>query len=311
MKKPVIGLALGSGAARGWSHIGVLEALGEAGIRPDVIAGCSMGAFVGAAYLAGRLEALGDFARKLGWRDVVRLLDVSFSGGGAIEGRLIERLMDELGIAGNIENFDRPFATIATDYHSGMEEWITEGPVGKAVRASIAMPGVIAPARIGNNWYVDGGLVNPVPVSTCRALGATFIIAVNLNGELVGRHPVREIPDDGSDIRKAIVEQAVAALPAGLGNGIARAASELLKPKVARPGYFDVIATSINIMQDRITRSRLAGEPPNALIVPRLGQMGPFDFERAVPTIEEGRESTRAALPEIKRYLGEEARARS
>ncbi len=310
MKTPVIGLALGSGAARGWSHIGVLEALGEAGIRPDVIAGCSMGAFVGAAYLAGRLEALTDWAGKLGWRDMVRLLDISFSGGGAIEGRLIEKLMEELGITGNIEDFERPFATIATDYHSGLEEWITKGPVGKAVRASIAMPGVVAPARIGKTWYVDGGLVNPVPVSTCRALGATFIIAVNLNGDLIGRHPVRERPDNGSDIRKAIVEQAVAALPAGLGNGIARAASDLLKPKVARPGYFDVVATSINIMQDRITRSRLAGEPPNALIVPRLGDMGPFDFDRAVTTIEEGRVSARAALPEIKRYLGEETLAR-
>ncbi|MCC0031366.1 MAG: patatin-like phospholipase family protein [Brucellaceae bacterium] len=302
---PMIGLALGSGAARGWSHIGVIEELEKAGIRPDIVTGCSMGALVGAAYVTGRLEALAEWATKLEWTGIVGMLDVSFAGGGAIAGENVERLMDRLGITGDIDAFDRPFAAVATNYHTGAEEWLTTGPVGKAIRASISLPGVFAPARIGDDWFVDGGLVNPVPVSTCRALGARFIIAVNLNGELIGRYPVRQPARKSTEIRDAIVKQATTSLPPGIGQGIARAAGDLLKPSEPRPGYFDVLATSINIMQDRITRARLAGEPPDAMIVPRLGEMGAFDFDWAKSAIEEGRLATRAALPEIRRYLGE------
>lgn len=304
---PMIGLALGSGAARGWSHIGVLQELERAGIRPGVVTGCSIGAFVGAAYMAGRLEALTEWAMKLEWTGVASLLDVSFSGGGVIKGDHIERLMGQLGITGDIAAFDRPFAAVATNYDTGMEEWLTSGPVEKAVRASISLPGVLAPARVDGAWLVDGGLVNPVPVSTCRALGARFIIAVNLNGELIGRHPVREPDRTSLEIRDAIVKQATTNLPPSIGNGIARVAGDLLKPSEPRPGYFDVLATSINIMQDRITRARLAGEPPDALISPRLGDMNPFDFDEAALAIEEGRLAARAALPEIMRHLGEES----
>ena len=306
MSKPVIGLALGSGAARGFSHIGILQVLDEEGIRPDVIAGCSIGAFVGAAYLTGRLDRLHDWAQALTWREVARLLDVSLKGGGLFAGAPIERLMETLGISGNIEDFDRPFATVATDYVTGREEWLREGPVGKAIRASISIPGILTPVELDGEWFVDGGLVNPVPVSTCRALGANVIIAVNLNGDLVGRRKPPARSDTANSGREEMVEQAVQVLPAGWRQGTARAVQEFLTPEPARPGYFDVLANSINIMQDRITRSRLAGEPPHVMVVPRLAAMGPFDFDQASMAIKEGRERARFALPEIRRALSAE-----
>ena len=305
MSKPTIGLALGSGAARGWSHIGIIETLEADGIRPDIVAGCSIGAFVGAAYLTGRLDALKSWAQGLNWQGVVRLLDVSLGSGGPIAGELIERLMDDLGIKGNIEDLERPFASIATNYRTGLEEWHRNGPISEAVRASISLPGVLAPFKIGGDWFVDGGLVNPVPVSACRAMGADFVIAVNLNGDLVGSHPTGSKRNAKNErAQSELVEQAIAALPESWRNNMSSALSELLKPKPATPSYFEVIANSINIMQDRITRSRLAGEPPHVMIAPRLNDMDIFDFDNAGPAIEEGRIRARFALPEIRRGLG-------
>ena len=190
MTKPVIGLALGSGAARGWSHIGIIEVLEEEGIRADVVTGCSIGAFVGAALVTGRMQQLHEWAIALDWRNIAGMIDIAFKGGGLIEGRHIERLMETLEITGNIEDIETAFATVATDFVTGREEWHRSGPIGKAVRASISLPGIFAPVNIDGEWFVDGGLVNPVPISTCRALGANLIIAVNLNGDLLGRRSV-------------------------------------------------------------------------------------------------------------------------
>ena len=303
MTKPVLGLALGSGGSRGFSHIGVIEVLEEEGLRPDVVAGCSIGAMVGAAYLTGRLMDLCDWAEALTWREAAGLLDISLTGGGLFAGELIERHMDVLGIIGNIEDLDTPFATVATNYLTGLEQCHREGPIGMAVRASMSIPGMLTPAKLGDNWFVDGGLVNPIPVSNCWALGATFVIAVNLNGSLVGN---RELPGDVSKTsggRGEMLEHAVTVLPASWREGRTGAVHEFLKPGPAKPGYFEVLANSINIMQDHITRSSLAKEPPHVMIEPRLGSMGPFDFDQAKMAIEEGRKCTRDALPEIRRSL--------
>src|SRR5215468_2965682 len=194
MGNPRIGLALGSGAARGWSHIGVIEGLAEAGIEPEVVCGCSIGALVGAAYVAGELPALKDFAQSLTWREIARMLDVRLSGGGLIGGHDIVAFLRKLKISAPITSYSRPFAAIATDLETGREIWLREGPIEEAVRASISIPGILSPARHGHSWLVDGGLVNPVPVSICRALGADVVIAVNLNGDLVGGR----IGDDGN-----------------------------------------------------------------------------------------------------------------
>lgn len=303
MSKPVIGLALGSGAARGWSHIGVIETLEAEGISADVIAGCSMGAFVGAAYLTGRLPQLRDWAQAARWPEITGLIDVSLNGSGLIEGKLIGRLMQDLGIVGRIEDQQKKFACIATDYLTGHEEWLMQGEIADAVRASISLPGIFSPAKIGSEWFVDGGLVNPVPVSTCRALGANFIIAVNLNGSLVGRRQLPQKRPEKDAGWADFLTRSLASVPKTWRDGAIRAASEFLSPKPSRPGYFDVLANSINIMQDRITRSRLAGEPPHVLITPRLANMGIFDFDKASLSIEEGRSCARYALPEIKRQL--------
>lgn len=301
--KPVIGLALGSGAARGWSHIGVLEVLVEEGIEPDVIAGCSMGGFVGAAFLTGGLPRLRQWAEALNFSGFVRRLDFSPSSGGIIAGKLIERLMDELGIQGDIETLPKPFATVATDYITGREVWHRSGPVGEAVRASIAIPGVLAPYRIGDTWFVDGGLVNPVPVSLCRALGASVIIAVNLNGDLVGRRGRKETVAPSAETRNELIERVIGSLPATWREGTSRVIQEVLSPGPETPSYFDVLANSINIMQDRITRSRMAGEPPHVIVMPQLLGMGPFQFDQAARAIEEGRASARHAMPQIRHAL--------
>ena len=302
MKKPVIGLALGSGAAKGWSQIGILEVLDAQGIKAEIVAGTSVGSFIGAAYASGKMAELHDWALSLRWRDVATMFDVSLDGGGLIEGSKILKQMDELGVAGPIEELPIPFAAVATDYLTGREAWFSSGEIKSAVRASIALPGVLSPHLIDDVWYVDGGLVNPVPISTCRALGADFIVAVNLNGDLVGRRsaPTREHPQSGlSDA----LEKSMAALPGSWREGAVKTVEEFLAPRPQKPGYFDILANSINIMQDKITRSRLAGEPPHVLITPRLGSMGIFDFDDAEAAIEEGRRCARHALPEIKYQL--------
>src|SRR6266853_670483 len=172
MTRPRIGLALGSGSARGWAHIGVIDSLIEAGIEPDVVCGTSIGALVGAAYVAGQLGPLRKFAETATWRQIIRLTDVRPSGGGLINGRQVVSFLHQLGIDQPIESYARPYAAVATDLATGREIWLQSGPIHEAVRASIALPGILSPARIDGKWLVDGGLSNPIPVSVCRALGA-------------------------------------------------------------------------------------------------------------------------------------------
>lgn len=305
MTRPRIGLALGSGSARGWSHIGVIDALAEAGIEPDIVCGTSIGSLVGAAYVAGQLAALRQWATAATWREIVGLMDVRLSGGGLIDGKQIVAFLKGLGIDGPIESCPKKYAAVATDLATGREIWLQSGPILDAVRASIALPGIISPARIGDHWLVDGGLANPVPVSVCRALGADVIIAVNLNGDLVGRRFDSEpsaaamrppIPNDHLDrilrqLPEAFREQAIQMIPR-------------LSPRgPSTPGYFDVIANSINIMQDQITRTRLAGEPPHVMLVPRLRNIGLLEFNRANEAIAEGRACVEHALPMLQRYV--------
>ena len=185
MTRPRIGLALGSGSARGWAHIGVIDSLIEAGIEPDVVCGTSIGALVGAAYIAGQLGPLRQWAETATWRKILRLTDVRLSGGGLINGRQVVSYLQQIGIDQPIESYARKYAAVATDLATGREIWLQSGPIHEAVRASIALPGILSPARIDGRWLVDGGLSNPIPVSVCRALGADVIIAVNLNGDLL------------------------------------------------------------------------------------------------------------------------------
>jgi NTE family protein len=283
-----IGLALGSGSARGWAHIGVIRALESAGIAPDIVCGTSVGALVGAAYAAGAIEQLQPWVERLSWQTVVGLLDVRVSG-GLIEGsRLVEFFRERFADRG-IAQLPKAFGCVATDLASGREVWLREGPVIEAVRASIALPGLLTPAVQDGRLLVDGGLVNPVPVSLCRAMGADIVIAVDLNWDLVGRR--HKIAND-------------AAAPQGAGAGLLDAVLAKFRGAGAAgagetPSMLDVLTTSLNIMQVRITQSRLAGEPADVVIRPRLSGIAAMDYHRGAAAIAEGERAGGQALPLI------------
>jgi NTE family protein len=297
--QPVIGLALGGGAARGWAHIGVIRTLQEAGIDPGVVAGTSIGALVGAAYVAGQLDRLQAWVESLTWQNVVALLDPTMAG-GLIKG---EKLMDFFRSRFediDIEKLSKPYGAVATEFASGREIWLREGSLIEAVRASIALPGLFTPVAREDILLVDGGLVNPVPVSLCRALGADIVIAVDLNSDLVGRRMRK--PERTT--RNSAAPAAVSAPGAML--GLLQAGIDAWrggKSVSGMPSLIDIITGSINIMQVRITRSRLAGDPAEVMISPRLAQLALMDFHRAAPAVEEGRKAAGIALPHLKHLL--------
>ncbi len=300
-KRPRIGVALGSGAARGWAEIGVLEGLAALGVVPEVVAGTSIGALVGAAFVTGKLAALKTRMENFGRRDVAAMVDVQLMTGGLIEGRRIEKFLDSLGITGSIESQSSHFAAVATDLASGREIWLQQGPIGRAVRASIAMPGILSPARYDDRWLIDGGLANPVPVSLARALGADIVIAVDLNSNLVGRRFRGPDPDPTA---WTAAPSAAAQVPQWLMDAVSPVLQRLLERGRDHPSYFEVLANSLNIMQDRITRTRLAGDPPDVLLSPRLAEFSWLDFHRANEAIAEGLACVRAAEPTIRRACG-------
>lgn len=322
IQNPVIGLALGSGSARGWSHIGVIQELEAMGIRPQVVAGTSIGALVGAVYVAGQLDDLAEWVRKLTVRDVVGLMDFTFSG-GVVRGEKLFGSFNARHANPNIEDLEQRYASVCTDMKTGREIWITEGPVLTAARASCALPGVFSPVKHRERWMLDGGLVNPVPVSAARALGADVVIAVNLNAQLVGAHlsrASRQLVESEVDAESAVeeavasTEQALsaAATPPEPTDGKARPSQsrgfwqrvigyfESSDPE--HPGLFDVVASSINIMQDRITRSRMAGDPPEITLIPLLEDYALMDFHRAEQAIEEGRDLVRRHEAELRAW---------
>jgi NTE family protein len=302
-----IGLALGGGSARGWAHIGVLRALNAAGIYPDIIAGTSIGAVVGGCYVAGELGALEQFARDLTRRKVLGFLDFNFSGSGLINGqRLCDTLDGRLkGIA--IEEMSKRFVAVATEIGTGHEIWLSRGRLVDAMRASYALPGIFRPVAINGRWLFDGALVNPIPVSVCRALGARYVIAVSLASDTCGRGTVvphlegapSQVPDlpeiaepetgviarNGRAMKKLLQRQLFGRSDQGPGNG---------------PGISRVMMEAFNIVQDRIARSRLAGDPPDVIIQPRMPAFGLFDFHRAEALIECGLAATRREIEDIK-----------
>jgi NTE family protein len=292
--RPTIGLALGGGAARGFAHIGVIRTLAAKGIKPDVICGTSIGAVVGGALASDRLDVLEAWARSLSKRRVLGYLDVSLGGSGLITGARLAARLDEALADIAIEDLPVRFAAIATEIGTGHEIWLTRGRLSDALRASYTLPGIFAPVRLGGRWLVDGALVNPVPVAAARALGARLVVAVNLNAELFGRGTT--IASHGSDESDALRKTF------GQRRGLRRmlGAEWEMKRQVlgapGSPGLLTVMSEAFNIMQDRITRARLAGDPPDVLIQPRLGTVGLFDFHRADETIALGAEAAERAI---------------
>ena len=272
-----IGLALGSGVARGWAHLGVLKALDRLGLFPDIVAGSSIGALVGGFYLAGHAEALEEWARGLTTMKMLRYLKLPLNGGMVSGSKLFSEAESYLGDLA-IEDMKRPFVAVATDLWTGHEIWLRNGSTVSAMRASLSLPGVFKPTRVDGRWLVDGALVNPVPVSVCRALGAQMVIAVNLNADIMGKlHEADKLQNGNGDH--------AGKSPSSFHHG--------------EPSTFNVMVTSLNIIQDRIARSRLAGDPPDVSINPRIGHVGLLEFDRADDLIRAGEQAVERAMPEI------------
>lgn len=296
--RPSIGLALGGGAARGFAHIGVIRALAAQGIVPDVIVGTSIGAVVGGCYAAGQLDNFEAWARDLKVRSIFSYLDISLSGSGLISGNHLAARLNETLPDTRIEDLPIRFAAIATEFNTGHEIWLTRGRLADAMRASYALPGIFPPVSVGGRWLVDGALVNPVPVSAARALGARLVIAVNLNADLFGRGTI--IADHGSNAEddEVAAEQARSHGLRAMFSGRPSWRRQLFGSR-GRPGIPTVMVEAFNVMQDRITRSRLAGDPPDVLISPRLGKIGWFDFHRGNDAIAVGVDAAEKALAGI------------
>lgn len=297
---PKIGLALGSGASRGWSHIGVIKALLREGIKPDVICGASVGAMIGAAYLAGNLEKLEEWVLGSTRTDVLRFFKIKFSQSGFVDNERFDWFLHNYIAAQDmqIEDLPRPFAAVSTNLDSGREVWLTKGGLAAGVRASMALPGLYSSVQIDHQWLVDGGLVNPVPVTTCQALGAQVVIAVNLNSDIIGKRNNKSEP--ASPETEGVLRNL---------KQTARDYSSSLfashEKEDETPSTFYSITNSISIVQDRITRSRLAGDPADVLIKPRLSHIGMLDFHMAAEAIEEGENCVNKLLGEIREVAGQ------
>lgn len=294
-RKLRVGLALGSGSARGWAHVGVIRVLEQAGIRPDMVCGTSIGALVGAAYAADELENFEKWLGGLGIKEVLSLMDVRMNG-GMIKGERLMEFFRRSFIDRPIEELAIPFAAVATALHSGTEVWLREGSTIEAVRASIALPGLFIPVVYDGRILVDGALVNPVPVSLARAMGADIVIAVDLNSSrLARRFPDESVTEPPSEV----VSEWKHRLKNNLGAFIPQRKES--EPKL--PSIMEVISSSLNIMQERISRSRMSGDPPDVIVTPRLAQLGLLDYHRSTEAIAEGRRAMEAALPDLEAIM--------
>ncbi len=295
--KPPIGLALGSGMARGFAHIGVMKGLVKHGIEPTIVAGTSIGAVVGGSYLAGKLDDFEDWARSLTRRNIFKYMDFRVRSAGLIGGDRLRGMMDEHFGDLMIEELPHPFIAIATDILTGHEVWLRKGNFSDAVMASFALPGVFPPVEYNHRTLIDGALVNPVPVSACLAMGSRLTIAVDLNSDMIGKAAK---PGQGY--------QTIAGFDVFDSNEVDPEDQKLLKRGLTKrlfrresnsPSLFGVMVSSLNIIQDRLTRSRLAGDPPDVHIKPRIGHIGLLEFEKAEEMIIEGEAAVDRALPKI------------
>ena len=293
-----IGLALGGGLARGFAHIGVLKTLNKNGIYPGIVAGTSIGALVGGAYLTGKLDELEEWALSLNRFKIFSLLDLKVRSPGLIGGDRLEKIMESHLSDIKIEDLPHPFIAIASDLITGHEVWLRDGSLSQAIQASYALPGVFPPVERNHRHLVDGALVNPVPVSVCQAFGSRLTIAIDLHGDLIGKtvKPGQKYQTvagfdmfDDKDVPKEEQKMFKA-------SGFAR---RLFRRDKEKPSLFGVMVSSLGIIQDRLTRSRLAGDPPDVHIKPSIGHIGLLEFERAEELIQLGVEAAEKALPEI------------
>ncbi|MFT6988554.1 MAG: NTE family protein [Paraglaciecola sp.] len=335
-----IGLALGSGAARGWAHIGVIQALEEMGVEIDIVSGCSIGSYVGASYASGKLPELAEWVESLTEWQVFALMGVGFHKGGLVSGLKVFKALQENFSFEKFEELNKPFAAVATDLYSGREVNFMDGSVIEAVKASCAIPGLFPPLLFENRWLVDGGVVNPVPVNMCRMLGADVVIAVNLSADFRPQSLVNNPIDHGNNQKKTtdffkrsqqqiqqwfkksedpetiekeliasdefLTEECLEILePVNVepqnSEGVT---GEELRVVPPAPSIINAMTGSLDILSARVTRSRLAGDPPDILIEPQLKDFGMMEFYRATELIEHGRASVHRIADQIKYQLG-------
>lgn len=299
---PKIGLALGAGVARGFAHIGVIRALRRHGIKPDLVAGTSIGALAGGCYLSKKLDEFEEWALSLNRRKLFGYLDFSIRSSGLITGQKFAQVIEEHMKGIQIQDLPHPYVAVATDLNSGHEVWIRRGPLVDAMRASFSLPGIFPPVELMGHQLIDGALVNPAPVSVCRALGAKVTIAVDLNADLIGKAKKpgqnyqtvmgfdifndRDVPKEDQSIFEKF-----------------NITKKLFKREEGKPSTFGVMFSSFNIIMDRVTRSRLAGDPPDIHIKPLVGHIGMLEVEKAKELIEEGEAAVERILPDIKMAL--------
>jgi NTE family protein len=299
-QRPSIGLALGGGVARGWAHIGAVQRLDELGIRPDVVAGTSVGALVGGFWLAGHLPALETWARALTKTRMLTYVDFMLTGSGLMGGKRLQKTMLQYLGDTTIEDLPSRFVAVTSELATGHETWLRSGNLAETLEAAYALPGVFPPRAIDGRWLIDGALINPLPISVCRAFGARLVIAVGLHADAFGRASVQrrekfENPElhDGEAIAKAakanIAEKTVL--------------RRLFRASGPTPGLGTVMLASFNIIMDRITRSRLAGDPADVLILPQVGHIQLLDFDKADELIALGRDAVDEAMPSIENAI--------
>ncbi len=295
-----LGLALGTGGARGWAHVGVLQALRDMGIRPDVVAGTSMGALVGAVWAADCLDEMETWARAQTRTDILRFMDFSFSGGGLMRGTAVMRVLTDLGVPATFEELPNPLLVVATDMSTGREVWFQNGPLHDAVRGSVSIPGVLSPYWHHNKWLLDGGLTNPVPTSACRALGADITIAVNPNAKpenALWKSPAAEEGVWDDFIQKGILSRIVSPL-----QGFWPDTQDTSDPVPVPPNYAEVVSVSIDIMTEFVRKARAATDPPNMTLNVDLNSISLLEMHRAGEAIDAGRrlvESHHAAIKDL------------
>ncbi len=305
-----IGLALGSGAARGWAHIGIIKALEELGVKIDIVSGCSIGAYVGAAYTSNRLDGLSDWACSLTEWQVLSLMGVGFNRGGLVSGqRVFQALADNFSEV-SFDELSKPLAVVATDLYSGKEVSFTQGTIIDAVKASCAIPGLFPPTYLNERWLVDGAVVNPVPINLCRQLGADFVIAVNLSADFRPQAAENSLHEHEKNLKKtndffsksqSLMQQWFK----GAKNKVSKTELSLTDTvkQPESPSIIGVMSSSLDILQARVTRSRLAGDPPDILIEPQLRDFGTMEFHRATELVDEGRKSVSRLAEQIKYQL--------
>jgi NTE family protein len=313
-RRKKVGIALGSGSARGWAHIGVFKALDEENIQIDYIAGTSIGALVGSVYAEGNIKSLEKFAKSITWKTIISYLDITLPINGLISGKRVSKLLTGYFTSKKIESLNIPFCCVAVDIATGKEVRINSGRIVDAIRSSISIPGIFTPFEKDERCFVDGGVINPLPVNVVMEMGAEIVIAVDLNNYTIDKKKLN-IEDSGNqkkigyenmsitkENRDSQIIQIIEEKYFSIKGSIKNKFNHLAGRKNVQ-NIFEIIANSTYIMQKKITQCNLSQFKPDILIQPELGSFKLFDFDRAEVAINEGYDKTKQIIVDLKKKI--------